>query len=246
MVIRKDEKNAFLEFCKSYGLEFDKFTPKDPPDFIDNSNSLGIELVEYHKDYNNDSGSKMREMESNLNDIINKAKKVYKTKGEINVNVFFFPSYIRKTNLKKHKKNILVSEISNFVFLNRNSDKENFEIPEAIENYFESITIYPTPDYEEEMIWQVVEAAIISVNEITLKNIIEKKEEKLSEYRNYAKKIWLVIYSSPLPCVGSPDIGRTSTCGHISSQFKNKFITNFDKVIFFDRGTKQYLEISNK
>lgn len=241
--MREAEKKVFSEFCIANGMEISDFKIKDPPDFVHKNGLLGIELVEYHYDYDS-QGSLQRKKEGDSENVINTAKKLYEKNEDLNMNVFFFPNRRTAKNLSKSDKNNLAKEISELVLLNKGQEK-SLELPKNVLNYFVKIEIYPTPNYETEMLWQVIEAAYTDVLPETLNHIIEKKEVKLNEYKKYTKEVWLVIYSSPVLCVGSPEHGgRPSTCGHISSELRNSFKSLFDKVFFFDRETQKYLELS--
>jgi hypothetical protein len=241
--MKDKEKLPFQDFCKMINLNYDDFIHDDSPDFLKKDNLLGIELAEYHVDMENGK-SKARDYEGLLNTIIIKAKEKYEVIAEPKSNVFFFPNIRREINFRI---NDISDEIAKLVARNNNTEIElgYKEVSATIYKIFEHIHIYPKPEYLNQVQWEKVEWALISNNLSAIKDILKKKEPKLSIYHKKANENWLLIYTSYLPCIGLEDYGQPSTCGEITPELENaEFESNFDKLFFMDRINKRTIEFS--
>jgi hypothetical protein len=140
----------------------------------------------------------------------------------------------------------IASEIAGLALENQGRTVElgALSLPESLHGIVDSLSLYPTPTYQKDPLWQHVEAAIVEVVPDAVRKAINSKEHKLAIYRRHADQIYLLIYASCWPCVGQPDLVNSSTCGTITDELRQTtFVTSFDRVYYFDRQWGQVLSL---
>jgi hypothetical protein len=247
--MKDDERDAFNVFCNVMGLTVDDFKEVDPPDFVAKDGTLAIELVEYHKDSNKGKRSQMRRAEETAKNVVIAAKrKYYEHPGNLPMDAFLYRSryWDRNENLERVADDIAVT-----VAKHQGQDLElRFAYerpPHPLTRKFDLMIVSPTPEYQFEPLWQICEAAILDINLKSIDTLLVKKNTKLSTYRKVAPEVWLVIYGSPLPCVGIPSRANPSTCGMITNSFRiQEFHSDFNHVYYLDRAHEEVLRLNSK
>ena len=246
------EEKIFKLFCKSQNIESDLFENSESPDFVNTKESLGYELTEYHID-SNTKGSKARENEALLGNIINEALKLYQQKSKNNNNVYFSPS----TSALRKPVNVktVAKKLSEFILSNNSGDCSTFfypivkpnikdacpSIPKGL-NMFSYIIIHQT---ESHITWSLSEAGSSEANFEALQKIINKKEKKIKMYQNNVGEVSLVIHASDVPCIDSSIRGSNSRFARITERLVHAvFKSSFKKVYFFSEADNNSIELN--
>ncbi|MDH3693342.1 MAG: hypothetical protein OER96_02065 [Gammaproteobacteria bacterium] len=115
----------------------------------------------------------------------------------------------------------------------------NEELPEQIEDYFDHVTVS-----HDQMDWECMEAPILDVVPNSVEGAISSKEKKIQSYRDYARDLWLLVYSSDI--LENHDNGCVSTIGADFSDelVRASFHSSFNKVFYLDRFSKKVTELT--
>ncbi|MDH3973030.1 MAG: hypothetical protein OEV42_02010 [Deltaproteobacteria bacterium] len=246
-IITDEEKEAFAEFCDLEGsITPAMFYSPDPPDFAKKDGTIVVEVTEYHRDKHYKKGENTkRKTEAKVDEFLSLAKKKFGDKSSARMNAYV---HIRNEEWLHDKVKLEQNStrLAELIIKNQNMriDLDVWRDLPDIKEYFNYITIYPTPDYEQEMLWQAPEATIIETIPEAVGSSICSKEPNINEYRKFGEKVYLLIYSSHLPCIGLPRIGRASTTGIITNELRNyEFESSFDGVFFMDRSRKELCKL---
>ena len=264
----KREKETFKEFCnhiKDVNISFDDFqhtdSPEYPhkdsiPDFVREDKSIAVELTEYHRDEhsNNEKGKNLRKLESICKSILENARDHFRSLSPLRrLNVFPNLKNIWQIQDKKKLQKQLSESIAQYIHSlpndNNEIDPDPFNpLPDDLSHFISYMTTERTIlDSDDEVIWQVVEAAIADVVTDSVDSIIKGKDEKIDSYKKNLEQnceICLLIHSSRYPTVGIPDVGRVSTYGRITNELRERYFkTSFDRVYYFDKAESKVIQL---
>jgi hypothetical protein len=227
-----DEATAFKEFCE-FGrvLNFADFRQSEAPDFRQLSGSLGVELVSYHRDatIKRSNGSPLRRREAQLDDMITEAKQIFFSTHRPRVHVSVHP---RRSLPAQFPKGV-AKELLDFVNSKLRGESPSFSPPLA--SIAEEITVVPGAQFETTCDWEWVLADWVDVDVDAVQARLEEKERKLPDYRKETAEVWLLMHGSIGLYIGGGNVGRWSTCGHVTEELiRTKFRSSFDRVYYFD------------
>jgi hypothetical protein len=233
---KERERSVFRRFCQVASLDPTAFVHDDSPDFVLPDGSHGVELTAYHRDVHGaeDAGSPTRVLEGTLEGLLREAQAQF---CQDRYDVLLFPRMWPSPSLPTRQDRVtFLQELLDLV--GHGAQEVVPSAASVLSQYAERVEVWPTPSYQGEPLWQVVAAAVMEVNILALGRIIEKKNARVEAYRSRAGplcQLWLLIHSSPMPCVGLPERGRPSTCGWITDELRAaSFETSFDRVYYFD------------
>ena len=207
--------------------------PHEPLDFLFPmaSGTLGIEVTELcHED--------ARKEGARLGYVVPKAKKLYDKRPDArSVNVSPVLSHEAGT---MHVDD-LAKELADFVYDHRDADETfRWDWCENIPKGFSQIGVFPPWDIEPDGQWRHFRAFSTTLApKEALDARIAEKNARLSDYRNVASEVWLVI-------VNDLFLGPGEVCVDLASLAQWTFDVDFDKVLFFERqpgGTGKVIEL---
>lgn len=204
-----------------------------------------MEVTRYFKDVGK-NGSPSHQKQEFLADVLRAGKEQYGTLSRCNV--FTIPA--QRISFMGLKKSVIVSALVFLVQQHKGAEilLETMDLPEPLRNIFSSIEIYPTPTYEAESLWQVVEAGLVDVICSSVQRRIDDKNKKIATYRKSAKpgaRVQLLIYTSRWAYVGDhSSTGSPAGYGRITDELQMfAFNMDFDDVFFMDRERKQVIKL---
>ena len=237
--MKPSEIHAFERFCPIKGLVPSDFTSPDPPDFVKKDETLAIELVEYHRDPG-PKGSLRRQAESEIRRAVEKAREVFEQQKTRRTDVFL---YFRDDRVPPKD---VMDKLVRFVVERPGQDLrlEWSSMPEWMRPHFDFVSMGPTADASEEMLWQAPEVGDLDVNTDAVQVLLDSKEQKVDEYRTHAPEVWLVVHSGTWPTVGDLEGGFPATCAQIDSALcERTFQSAFDRAFFLDQGRGEVQEL---
>lgn len=242
---KKSRERAFLDEIRSLYLEFPAGTPieHERPDFVINLPSLilGIEVVDYVRGQNN-NGSSIRQREIVGQRMADTARlKFLALHSEpLVVNFFFhagkYPSTIEVEELAHRASALIANRTPQNLFEHIRLGHEQLE-NYGLEKYVSAIQILRVSN-ERQSLWSFQESGVVDGQINELRNLIASKEARVGDYLQHCDKVWLVIVAD----------GR-----HISSMVEfdddvrqHPFSTRFDRILFYDRLTKEIISLASR
>jgi hypothetical protein len=238
-VANTEELEVFAEFCHACGLSSATFSFVDAPDFVCGDESIGVELVAYHRDATTSSsfGSLRRLQESQLDKLLASTKRRYFASSSMPLDVFVFPSHRQTPPPEDAPERFL-----ELIFARGRG--EDSEVPHALRGVIDEVTVAASQRSPEKCLWQVARADFVDVRIPAIQAHLDAKEVRLPKYREKARSVWLLIHGAAMPFIGSPDVGRWSGYGRITEALRGtRFLTSFDRVFYLDRHTNTCLEL---
>lgn len=227
--MKREEDDAFRCFCKTSGLlAYEDFTYRDRPDFRNRDGTIGVELVSYHRDARTaaGAGSPHRQWEAGLGRLLTEAQELLPA-GTPPAEVYVFPRP-RVTGLIPRNAALTLAGL----VADRIAGNSGAAIPAPLDQVVDDVWVEPA---YQPMAWGVAEAGNVDVSVASVQAILDSKEERLSEYRGHVNTVWLLIYGSLGPYVGPGNVGRLSTCGHVTPALRQAaFESSFDRVYYLD------------
>lgn len=233
---KEEERKVVKRFLNSYFEQNLKYEVEnsDPPDFILSleNDRIGIELTEIFID------DKLKEKESILETIF---ANTIEQLNQIDIPILLiFPLVNEKIKLREKDKKIISMELADLIIrnipegndvlmLSNHFYKDNFPNLTKIiyglsikrnyllDRHFISLGAY----------W--IQSAFESV-----KSAIEKKVQKLENYKEKVSTNWLLIYFTPL---------SQASAFHLDDITIARFDSKFDKIFIFDMLSKKYQEL---
>ena len=195
-----------------------------------------------------------RKLESICKSILENARDHFRSLSPLRrLNVFPNLKNIWQIQDKKKLQKQLSESIAQYIHSlpndNNEIDPDPFNpLPDDLSHFISYMTTERTIlDSDDEVIWQVVEAAIADVVTDSVDSIIKGKDEKIDSYKKNLEQnceICLLIHSSRYPTVGIPDVGRVSTYGHITNELRERYFkTSFDRVYYFDKAESKVIQL---
>lgn len=237
--MKPSESRAFERFCAIKGLVPSDFKSPDPPDFVKTDDTLAIELVEYHHDPG-PKGSLRRQAESEIRRAVGKAREAFaqQTKRRTDVFLYFRDDRAPPKDVMDLLVRFVVERPGQDLRLEWNT------MPDWMRPHFEMVSMGPTADVSEEMLWQAPEVGDLDVSTDAVQVLLDGKRQKVDEYRTHAPEIWLVVHSGTWPTVGDLEGGFPATCAQIDSALRERtFQSAFDRVFFLDQGRGEMQEL---
>jgi hypothetical protein len=242
MCKQSDEAAAFQEFCKHGGvLSFSDFVQGEAPDFRHQSRPLGVELVSYHRDatVQGPSGSRLRRWEAQLDDMMVQAKDAFFATRRPLVHVFVYP---RREPRRLFPKNVSTDLLG---FVISKLAGESPTLSPSLAAIAEDITVDLATQFETRCHWEWVLANWVDVDPDAVQARLDEKEQKLKNYRTETPEVWLLMHGSRGLYVGGGNVGRWSTCGHVTDELsRTKFRSSFDRVYYFDADQRKCVRLT--
>jgi hypothetical protein len=245
----KRERAAFGTFCGLRGnLSPDDFDYIDCPDFVKRDRSLGVELVEYHRDADTsmERGSSRRRGESQRARVEGLARQIYEAKGgKGQVLMVDFNEEILRTADQDAERRI-AEDLAELARMTEGTIAEidGSSLPEPLQLCVYHVTSYPDPSGGSPE-WLQVEAEAIDARVEALQATIASKEARVAEYRKNAPSVALLVHASTRGGIGvASDEGRFSTCGVATDEIKeHAFESSFDDVYLLDLDSGELVEL---
>lgn len=226
-------KNTCPEFPQG------EILPTEEPDFLVESSGVkvGIELTGL---YRTDSDNKLprQASESLRKQIVDRAQSLYKEAGgpELWVSVYFSAF----ESLSKSRVPHIASRLESLVRAANVADDGNVRLEAD----------WDTPDFHDEInsihirrlailtkgFWNVPDAAFVPDCEPNqIQELIDKKNKRLTSYRNYCDVIWLVIVVD--------GFALSSTVNFREAVRNHSFTSDFDRVFIFENANERSFEL---
>jgi hypothetical protein len=111
----------------------------------------------------------------------------------------------------------------------------------------EDISAGPVPWWMNNCTWQIVLADFVSVDLKAVQACLDKKESKIASYRQRFSEVWLLVHGSQSVYVGAPELGRWSTCGHVTEELmRTTFRSSFDRVYYLDADQRRCVRLTTE
>jgi hypothetical protein len=249
--VTEEEREVFRKFCDKSKYKFSDFKEVNPPDFVQRDGSIAVELVKYHSDIavNGSDGSLQRRAEETFKILVKKAHKYFLEQSTQKINAYFFMNNKWRDRKKETSLDALAGEIASLALKHQGKTIKlgTYDLPESLRGVLGAISFNPSPQYTASR-WQYVAAAFSEALPEAVRRTIQNKEPKLSHYKQQARRVALLIYSSPIPCVGgSPDQVSPSTCGTITNELrKSVFKSSFDEIYYLDGDQEELVQLKTK
>jgi len=239
---KQREFDFLLEFKEAVNFDFDVIEKnRECPDFIIcyNNDKIGVEVTEYFIDIRNNSnkGSRLKNLESIEQGIINNALKYYLTtsRPSLSVKVNFISGIVFRENDRKKISKLLCKYLSNIAIdIWENVDVLGNHDSNELSKYFSLVHATRIQDGNENS-WQNIKWGIVAdITENIIFDIIRSKENKLGEYKKNTDFNWLLIVSD----------GRyPSSMVGISDKFNFIVDSEFDKIFFLSYPKVRIIEL---
>lgn len=128
-------------------------------------------------------------------------------------------------DLERMKVSLLAKALAEFVYLHRD-ERANFEWPDVPEG-FSSIGVFPALDGHGRWLYFRVGDTVAAPKEL-LESRIAEKNARLTEYREAASEVWLLILNNLF-------LGPGEVCLRDEDLAQWSFRSDFDKVLVFER-----------
>jgi hypothetical protein len=247
---KKREAYHLLLFLENFaGFPAGTILPWERPDFLVQTQRecIGIELSQwYFRETTNEHGSRLRAKESAEEKVLQRAASGYERRGLPPVDVFVHWSPSNNPGLIKidHLAATLIDSVECY-------------LPEQGNN---TIIQYPHPGYES-LPGEVVSLYIWRPRNITktrwvpfgatfppsltgrddLQEIVQKKKDNVSHYRQKCSQVWLLIVSNDLEL---PMVRLSKICNLAPEAKDFRLETTFDRVFFLDCLKRRVVELS--
>jgi hypothetical protein len=237
---KDEEELAFSSFCEAIGtLSREEFAFKDKPDFVRFDASLAVEVVSYHRDFSPGlrRGSLRRRTESAMERLLRDAQLIYSDMGGPPVDLYLGPA--ANPRITPQTARDLAAHVAAVAPQGR-IDEDAVSLAGVVEWGM----VGPTPPYQGGSRWQVAAADFLDVDVESVRSVLREKEVLLPTYRGIACSVWLLIYASPRPVIGSHSGGRWSTCGGVTQELlEARFQSSFDLVYYHDHDSDQLVRL---
>jgi hypothetical protein len=235
---KKRETYHLLLFLESFeGFPAGAILPCEHPDFLVQTSQgyIGIELTEYYRDSGNKYGSPLRAKETHEEMVLKRASSGYKQRGlpPVHVGIHWSPS----NHLIASKIDQLAATLIDLVECHL-PEQDSTEIigylhpgHELLPDEVLSLHILRTRNLTQTT-W--VPFGAIFPPELTgpnLQDLVDKKEDKVSTYRQTCSQVWLLIVSNHLEL---PMIRWSKICELAPETKDHRLETTFDRVFFLD------------
>jgi hypothetical protein len=242
---QKQRELAFINELRGLLADFpvEEVHPFETPDALLQCSDriLGIEVVEYVRGQNQGlHGSMVRKRENDRQRVASIARRVFENRFQCNLIVYL----LWNSNIELLPADVqeLGRELGDLI------SQRLEEVPEAIHS---PIAIEIGDDWESLLarsivhvdvmrtngsaLWSAVEAGFIGTDASEIAALIEKKNDKASEYRRKCDELWLLIVADGSNISSNVDIDR-----HL---MEHSFETVFDRVLFYRRFEYDVIEL---
>lgn len=208
----------------------------ESPDFLmqDHDKTIGIEMMEYVRGQDN-KGSIIRRSETAQQTLANYAYQAFKEKHNeaIFVTLHCDPNIAPEKSKLRQLASVLVNivepNIPQDLYASVKLDYDDLQGTD-LQSFLYSINIQRVKADGDG--WGIMSASFISTTQEEIQNIINLKDSKVSSYLKQCNEIWLLVVAE----------SYLALSGHISFTtdiLKHNYRTNFNRVLFYDRATKQ-------
>lgn len=214
----------------------------ESPDFlIRRGNDItGIEITKYIRGQS-DNGSPKRHEEIVQSQVLQQARIKFESKFNLPLYILFQSSPHNKlSNLSQDKRvdisNLIVNKVVQNVPPSINKIRKveiNWHDDSELYRFVPSFSIMRV---RRDSLWKFMQVDWIGATKSEFQSIIDKKNGKISYYLSNCNKIWLIIVATGSPISSNVDIELI---------IKEKFFSDFHKILFFDQEEQEVIQLQS-